>query len=104
MQQGAPALKVGASDVPNVLLVDCLQGIMSTPVVTHVTNWSRLLLKGGDLTLWQLCQVQDAIEQLEEERFAEASARCRRRNDLTFTSQMAMWPRNRSSGSFWLTS
>ncbi|GEP62232.1 hypothetical protein [Reyranella soli] len=50
---------------------------MSTPIVTARRNLaqriSKLLLKGGEtsLTSWQLRQVQGAIEQLEEERFAE---------------------------------
>jgi hypothetical protein len=50
---------------------------MSTPIVTARRNLaqriSKLLLKGGEanLTAWQLYQVQAAIGQLEEERFAE---------------------------------
>ena len=52
---------------------------MSTPIVTARRNLvqriSNLLRKAGDgeinLTPWQLCEVQEAIEQLEEERFAE---------------------------------
>jgi hypothetical protein len=50
---------------------------MSTPIITARRNLaqriSKLLLKGGEigLTPWQLRQVQGAIEQLEEERFAE---------------------------------
>ena len=54
-----------------------LQGVMSTPIVTARRNLaqriSKLLLKGGEanLTTWQLCQVQAAIGQLQEERFAE---------------------------------
>ncbi|GEP60236.1 hypothetical protein [Reyranella soli] len=50
---------------------------MSTPIVTARRNLvqriNKLLLKGGEtsLTSWQLRQVQGAIEQLEEERFAE---------------------------------
>ena len=50
---------------------------MSTPIVTAHRNLaqriSKLLLKGGEISLtpWQLRQVQSAIEQLEEERFAE---------------------------------
>ena len=50
---------------------------MSTPIVTARRNLaqriSKLLLKGGEigLTPWQLRQVQGAIEQLEEERFAD---------------------------------
>jgi hypothetical protein len=50
---------------------------MSTPIVTARRNLaqriSKLLLNGGEigLTPWQLRQVESAIEQLEEERFAE---------------------------------
>jgi hypothetical protein len=50
---------------------------MSTPIVTARRNLaqriSKRLLKGGEISLtpWQLRQVQGAIEQLEEERFAE---------------------------------
>ena len=50
---------------------------MSTPIVTARRNLaqriSKLLLKGGEigLTPWQLRQMQRAIEQLDEERFAE---------------------------------
>jgi hypothetical protein len=50
---------------------------MSTPIVTSRRNLaqriSKLLLKGGEISLtpWQLRQLQGAIEQLEEERFAE---------------------------------
>ena len=50
---------------------------MSTPIITARRNLvqriGKLLLKGGEanLTPWQLCQVQGAINQLEEERFAE---------------------------------
>ncbi|GEP60255.1 hypothetical protein [Reyranella soli] len=48
---------------------------MSTPIVTARRNLvqriSKLQFKGDDLTPWQLRQVQGAIEQLEEERFAE---------------------------------
>jgi hypothetical protein len=50
---------------------------MSTPIVTGRRNLaqriSKLLLKGGEISLtpWQLRQLQSAIEQLEEERFAE---------------------------------
>jgi hypothetical protein len=50
---------------------------MSTPIVTARRNLaqriSKLLLKGGEISLtpWQLRQVRGAIEQLEEERFAE---------------------------------
>jgi len=39
----------------------------------------KLLLNEGDLTPWQLRQVQGAIEQLEEERFAEGERTNRRR-------------------------
>ena len=50
---------------------------MSTPIVTArrklAQRISKLLLKGGEanLTTWQLFQVQAAIEQPEEELFAE---------------------------------
>jgi len=50
---------------------------MSTPVVTARRNLiqriSKFLLQGGEVnpTIWQLRQVQGAINQLEEERFAE---------------------------------
>jgi hypothetical protein len=52
---------------------------MSTPIVTARRNLvqriSNLLRKAGDgelnLTPWQLSEVQGAIKQLEEERFAE---------------------------------
>jgi hypothetical protein len=55
----------------------CYKAAMSTPIITARRNLaqriSKLLLKGGeiDLTPWQLRQVQRALEQLEEERFAE---------------------------------
>ena len=54
---------------------------MSTPIVTARRNLaqrvSKLLREDGDvgLTSWQLRQVQGAIEQLEEERFAEGERR-----------------------------
>jgi hypothetical protein len=52
---------------------------MSTPIITARRNLmqriSKLLRKEGngelDLTPWQLGQVREAIEKLEEERFAE---------------------------------
>ena len=48
---------------------------MSTPTVTARRNLvhrvTKLLIRGGDLTPWQLSQVQAAIDQLEEERFAQ---------------------------------
>jgi hypothetical protein len=52
---------------------------MSTPIVTARRNLvqriTNLLRKAGggelNLTRWQLSQVREAIEQLEEERFAE---------------------------------
>lgn len=52
---------------------------MSTPIVTarrnlvqRISNLLRKAEAGGiDLTPWQLCQVQEAIEQLRQERFAE---------------------------------
>jgi hypothetical protein len=50
---------------------------VSTPIITARRNLAqrigKLLLMGGGtgLTPWQLRQVQSAIEQLEEERFAE---------------------------------
>ena len=57
----------------------CYKAAMSTPIVTARRNLAQrianLLRKaGGDelkLTPWQLGQVREAIEQLEEERFAE---------------------------------
>ena len=57
----------------------CYKAAMSTPIITARRNLSQrianLLRKvGGDelkLTPWQLGQVREAIEQLEEERFAE---------------------------------
>jgi hypothetical protein len=50
---------------------------MSTPIVTARRNLaqriSKLLCREGEISLtpWQLRKVQSAIEQLEEERFAE---------------------------------
>jgi hypothetical protein len=55
----------------------CYKVGMSTPIITARRNLAqtigKLLLKGEeiDLTPWQLRQVQRALEQLEEERFAE---------------------------------
>ncbi len=55
----------------------CYKAGMSTPIITARRNLAQrirnLVLKGGEigLTAWQLRQVQGAIEQLEEERFAE---------------------------------
>jgi hypothetical protein len=68
---------------------------MSTPIITARRNLaqriSKLLLKGGeiDLTPWQLRQVQRALEQLEEERFAEGE-----RTMSEAERQTAMWPKN----------
>jgi len=50
---------------------------MSTLIVTARRNLAqrinKLLVEGGEISLtpWQLCHVQGAVEQLEEERFAE---------------------------------
>ena len=50
---------------------------MSTLIVTARRNLAqrinKLLVEGGEISLtpWQLCQLQGAIEQLEEKRFAE---------------------------------
>jgi hypothetical protein len=49
---------------------------MSTPIVTARRNLvqriTKLLLKADEiLTPWQLCHLQGAIKQLEEERFAD---------------------------------
>jgi hypothetical protein len=56
----------------------CYKAAMSTPIITARRNLAQrianLLRKAGGelkLTPWQLGQVREAIEQLEEERFAE---------------------------------
>jgi len=83
---------------------------MSTPIVTARRNLaqriSKLLLKGGEisLTAWQLRQVQSAIEQLEEERFAEGERTMSEAERPDLYEPGGLAPRNRLSGSIWSTS
>lgn len=77
---------------------------MSTPIVTARRNLvqriSTLLRKAEageiDLTPWQLCEVQEAIEQLEQERFAEGE-RTMSEAERACTSRPATSSTNRST-------
>jgi hypothetical protein len=91
----APTAMCPRTAVARLVLQGRHVAAMSTPIITARRNLaqriSKLLLKGGeiDLTPWQLRQVQRALEQLEEERFAEGE-----RTMSEAERQTAMWPKN----------